>query len=365
MLDWPRDPAPDAKYKYPTYGLAVELVRELGSTGLSYVLDRATDSPFDPEISRSLDALRELRERGGAPKGPWKGVNADLQRAVWTLMGLEASRALSAPPVADLLGELESRHKKISQTELLTLSYVPTDLLSQLTRRNESIQGSRRKADARRRRALNPQSDLFAASIREIMEELVDLSGAGERSGDEARAIHQRGRSVPPLEELKQRERRLGGGRRLSAWSIAVIPLTAFLTVQLEPDTLPGRVEVVSSLLEARYASTADATWQWTGNAESVRNLFRGRAARDPRSWPPALDLWLRWRVLALLERTSAYVEKYHPLPAPFTAYDVADRVGLDYGHAPRIDELLQEGGMPLDVDTTTEPRSYGYRPHE
>ncbi len=342
MLDWPRDPPPDAKYKYPTYGLAVELVRELGSTGLRYVLDRVTDS------------LHELRERGG--------VNADLQRAVWTLMGLEASRALSAPPVADLLGELESRHQKISRTELLTLSYVPTDLLSRLTRRNESIQGSRRKADASRRRALNPRSDLFAVSICEIMEELGELSGVGERSGDEARAIHQRGWSVPPLEELKQRERHLGGGRRLSAWSIAVIPLIAYLTVQLERDTLPGRVEVVSSLLEGRYALTADATWQWTGDAEGVRNLFRGRAAGDPRSWPPALDLWLRWRVLALLERTPAYAETHRPLPVPFTVYDVAEGIGLDFGHAPRIDELLQESGMPLVVDTTTEPRSYRRR---
>ena len=224
MSEWP-DPSPDAQHKYPTYGLAVALVRELGSTGLSYVLDRSLEAPFDPETSRALDALRNLRERGASAKGrPWEGITPNLPRAVWRLIGHEATQALSAVPVENLVLELESRHPRISRTELLALSYVPTDLLSRLTRRNENIKTSRRSTESSRRAALNPRSDIFAEAIRQIREEARELGGT--ISGDAAIAKHQRSLSLS-LDKLKERERRLGGGTHFSAWSFAVIPLTA------------------------------------------------------------------------------------------------------------------------------------------
>src|SRR5262249_46535997 len=145
LSEWPPDPPAGAQYRYPTYGLAVQLAQKLGSAGQRYLFDRSLDAPFDPQISPSLDPRQILRGRGEASIGPWRGVRPSLStpRAVWNLIAREAKGALSTKAVENLVLELESRHPKISRTELLALSYVPTDLLSLLTRRNENIHASR------------------------------------------------------------------------------------------------------------------------------------------------------------------------------------------------------------------------------
>jgi hypothetical protein len=269
---------------------------------------------------------------------------------------------MSIKAVENLVLELESRHPKIGRMELLALSYVPTDLLSLLTHRNENIETSRRRSEPRRRSTGNPLSERFAETIRQIIEEGRVLGTTV--SGDDARTILQRSLHLP-LDQLKEQKHRLGGGTHFSAWSFAIIPLTAYLTMQLEPDTLPGRFEIGAGLLAGRYGSLSDVRWRWTGDSDTVRNRFRGSAAGDPRLWPQALDQWLRWRILKLLdERTSAYGETYQPLASSFTARDVADKIGLEYEQSPRIDQSLQQPGMPVEVDSETPP-NYRYRPHE
>jgi hypothetical protein len=269
---------------------------------------------------------------------------------------------MSIEAVENLVLELESRHPNISRTELLVLSYVPTGLLALLTRRNQDIETSRRKSEPRRRSASNPLSEAFAEAIHQIIEEGRELGT--EVSGDDAITIHLRSLHLSP-DQLKDQERRLGGGTHFSAWSFAIIPLTANLTVQLEPDTLPGRFEVSAGLLAGRYGSLSDARWRWTGNSDTVRNRFRGSAAGTPRSWPRALDVWLRWRVLTLIESTPVYAQTYRRLPSWFTARDVIDRVGLEYEQEARVTQLLREPSMPLEIYPATDPPSFRYQRQE
>ncbi len=354
QLTWPDDPDRELlenRKRYPTFELALAIYKELSLLTTRKTLDRFIGTRYEPQPSRWLDKLNALPENlegSQPPKRHWRSAKLPdhaVLRLIWSLVHEDTERARCDGDIADILHVLVARHPSVKVPHLLRLSFLPRDLLGELERFYDHLRASRQgNRDNIRRSALNPQGALFADSIRGIQQDAAELTGK-HLPGDQAIEVYKRGwRSHPSLKDIERRAKDLGLGERPSAWAILVIPLVSYLKLSLDQEWSPGPYKLVSDLLRVRYPSRfAGDRWGWTGNSESVRELYRTRDDSAPlRLWPLALDAWLHWRVTKAIEGESAYGEAPSPLPqAWFTATDIAERIGLADGHAKRVARKL------------------------
>lgn len=293
---------------YPSYNLAIQLLREGPSRWLEELLEEFEDHP---DISR-WHAQLVLRGERFSSTGP----EIDVPRIAWALVCRNVAEARQDPDLEVLLDEL--RLSGVDDRVALVLSFVPEDLLGRLhsfrtitteSRQSEEYQRGRQRI----RNPLTPDRDAY---WQRRMAKFELIHGRSPRPEERQAMERQILRPAFTPTEWRRFFANLGLDHRFPSEPSKFTALQLIVFVPLWWYFERQRFFASSRRRPAGWASrlVAARTTLWNDTGSAVKRL-QALLNTPPRRFPPALHPWQRARTAP--EGTMARPWLRYEIPPP------------------------------------------------